>query len=86
MELIQHAKTEDLVLRFFQDPLTGLRFLPPARHQVVVVRDLWTPGMTVQTLELTQRPGYFQYVSIPAKGDLPEPRFFEKKIVPVRPR
>ncbi|MBU1070065.1 VWA domain-containing protein [Myxococcota bacterium] len=86
MEMVQHAKTEDLVLRFFQNALTGLRFLPPARHQVVVVRNLWTPEMTVQTLELTQRPGYFQYVSIPAKGDLPEPRFFEKKIVPVRPR
>ncbi len=83
LELIHHAKTQDLVLRFFQDALSGLRFLPPARQQLVLVRDLWTPEMTVQTLEITQRPGYFQYVSIPAKGDLPEPRFFEKKITPV---
>jgi len=79
MDLIHHAKTEDLVLRFFQNATTGLRFLPPARHQVVIVRNLWTPAMTVQTVELTQKPGSYQYIAIPAKGDLPAPVFFEKK-------
>ena len=86
MELVHHAKTQDLVLRFFQNALTGLRFLPPARHQLIIVRNLWTPEMTVTTQEITQRPGSFQYVSIPAKGDLPAPQFFEKKVVPERNR
>ncbi len=79
MELVHHAKTQDVLLRFFQPATTGLRFLPPARHQVIVVRNLWTPEMTVQVVELTQKPGNFQYIAVPAKGDLPAPVFFEKK-------
>ncbi len=82
MALVRTDATGAVTLRFepLQNP--GSRFLPPARHQIIVVRNLWKPDMTLKTMEITQRPGFFQYVAIPEKGDLPEPAFSE---IPKKP-
>lgn len=77
MSLARMEQTGAMTLRFEPKTVPGARFLAPARHQVVVVRHLWKPDMTALQLEITQRPGFFQYIVIPEKGDLPEPRFLE---------
>lgn len=77
MTLFHSNTTRIVTLRFESQATPQTRFLPPARHQIIVVRNLWQPAMTVQTLNVTQRPGFFQYITIPEKGDLPAPNFSE---------
>ncbi len=80
--LAHHPEGRDQLLRFFQSPSGGTRFLPPARYQLIIVRDLWKETMTIHTMEITNRPGFYQYIHVPGKGDIPEPRFTERKIPP----